>query len=703
MTNGTPPDADSDRQPRSYTTWNRLEPLHRDREMEETLRAEIADPAWLLSRQHQLGEFEGDDGGSPVAVDLDYAIDRASGVRLEAEKGTGYDPVDDGPLEALVERERVLTDDPPNARLRAETGMNFLSRLRSERRATGSPAQQLPTAADFPDFLLDMEDELLDGAGRRFALVMDDRVLDGYAVFDRLRTQLPTVVGASGPGAVTWADADPSELPRSASGALDSDTAYKRAVVDYVSWYTDLFDEPDEATGAAWDDVHLEYSFDVGTGASDTETVLEATEYPGGRLDWEAFSVDDDPTPIGRGDPDDTTAPPTETKVPTAVTFRGMPASRYWELEDANVNVAEIEAAPEDFSRLALVEMALVGGDEWFSVPLLVDVGSLVRFQSVSIRDTFGTEITLPATESETDEFSMFNLDVPGHPGAAVFVPPTLGTTLNGDTVERITFTRDEVANLAFAIEETVEGPLGDPLDRDEFDRPALTVATVNPAAVSDEEYVEFENEGDDVLDLDGYSVVVEWSGGSTPVHTFSNAEIPPQGSLRVVTGGRTEDDTAEEIHLEETAPVWNAHTDGSVTVYPASGSTPVIVERIEEHDATDPVYRIATDVLDHWFPLQPEQSGANEYRFETALLLDADTLDETVNAVPQPLGRILDPDVSVDETAITRAGTEVSRAFDLAEWHDGRTHVWSGRRRGVGRGEASSGLRFDFLDEPDG
>ena len=50
----------------SITSWMRLEPRSRDAEMNASLQARIYDPLWLLARQWQLGEFQGEDNGSPV-------------------------------------------------------------------------------------------------------------------------------------------------------------------------------------------------------------------------------------------------------------------------------------------------------------------------------------------------------------------------------------------------------------------------------------------------------------------------------------------------------------------------------------------------------------------------------------------------------------------------------------------------------------
>src|SRR6186713_1670113 len=50
------------------TIWNRLEGRPRAETFERALRAEVRDPLWMLTRQWQVGEFRGDDAGSPIVA-----------------------------------------------------------------------------------------------------------------------------------------------------------------------------------------------------------------------------------------------------------------------------------------------------------------------------------------------------------------------------------------------------------------------------------------------------------------------------------------------------------------------------------------------------------------------------------------------------------------------------------------------------------
>ena len=122
----------------SITSWMRLEPRSRDAEMNTSLQARVYDPLWMLARQWQFGEFQGEDNGSPV-----MARWRAESARL-TRYHAGTLPKDhvaarlyDGrrmPLETLVERETIRPTTNPTARpeklrLAAEAGQQFLRML----------------------------------------------------------------------------------------------------------------------------------------------------------------------------------------------------------------------------------------------------------------------------------------------------------------------------------------------------------------------------------------------------------------------------------------------------------------------------------------------------------------------------------------------------------------------------------------------
>ena len=60
----------------AVTLWNRLEGRARKEDFERSLRAEVRDPLWMLTRQWQVGEFKGEDAGSAAKARVQVATAR---------------------------------------------------------------------------------------------------------------------------------------------------------------------------------------------------------------------------------------------------------------------------------------------------------------------------------------------------------------------------------------------------------------------------------------------------------------------------------------------------------------------------------------------------------------------------------------------------------------------------------------------------
>ena len=95
----------------SITSWTRLEPFVRTENMQSALQARIYDPLWMLTRQWQTGEFQGEDTGSPIVARLRGESAQLTrylpGLTLTTPPaGQPYNPRRQ-PLEPLIEREAV--------------------------------------------------------------------------------------------------------------------------------------------------------------------------------------------------------------------------------------------------------------------------------------------------------------------------------------------------------------------------------------------------------------------------------------------------------------------------------------------------------------------------------------------------------------------------------------------------------------------
>lgn len=130
------------------------------------------------------------------------------------------------------------------------------------------------------------------------------------------------------------------------------------------------------------------------------------------------------------------------------------------------------------------------------------------------------------------------------------------------------------------------------------------------------------------------------------------------------------------------------------------------------EADATL-IYRLATEVPEHWIPLVPVHDPCTGTGALFGIQLERGTMIRTgldgVRHPIQPRGLLLRTDPAVapedetplrlEEEEVPREGAIVTRRYQFSRWLDGRSCLWLGRRKMVGRGEGSSGLRFDLAE----
>jgi hypothetical protein len=140
------------------------------------------------------------------------------------------------------------------------------------------------------------------------------------------------------------------------------------------------------------------------------------------------------------------------------------------------VNLGKLETQAHDLARLCLVEFAMVYSSDWFVVPLDVDVGSFTRVAELAYTTTFGDRYTVPLADDRgrAGRFRMFGTSVAGTDAVlpGLLVPPSARGVVEGAALEEVLLLRDEMANMAWAIEKRVQTVSGDPRARDDEPRP---------------------------------------------------------------------------------------------------------------------------------------------------------------------------------------------------------------------------------------
>jgi hypothetical protein len=220
----------------TITMWNRLEGRPRRHDFERALKAEIRDPLWMLTRQWQMGEFEGDDAGSPVFAKVHVETTRLSKYRAVGQTVEPFD--DDVPLEAKVERQPIpfgLAGQNMGYDIRLAMGRRWLKLIGGIEPGLGAKfIAALPVPAPDP-----ADAASAPVAGHRESwqalAAMAGRAMDGLALHDHL---------AAAPGNHAH------ELVALANPA--SAAAIETAETEFVAWYGDLFYQPAPGSPTVW-------------------------------------------------------------------------------------------------------------------------------------------------------------------------------------------------------------------------------------------------------------------------------------------------------------------------------------------------------------------------------------------------------------------------------------------------------------------
>ncbi|MEM9230425.1 MAG: hypothetical protein AAGB10_12535 [Pseudomonadota bacterium] len=604
----------------TVTLWNRLEGRPRTHDFDRALKAEVRDPLWMLTKQWQMGEFKGDDAGSPIKAK----------VHLDTTQITKYQPLggaveafpDDLPLEAEVERRPVPMQagtQPLSYDLRVLIGRRWLRLISAiEPGLLAKYIAAYPVPSPDPNDTAQVAVTAAPGVWSQMA-ALAGRAMDGYALYSHLK-------------------ADPAHRAHD-DITLDqpgSAAAIEAQEAGFVAWFERLIRQPEEGEDTAWQPPRLEYAFDVSAPRGAAEQHLVAEEYYQGHLDWYAFNIS--PSVDGLPDvepPDGEEAPPepaveashTRSFVPVPIRFDGMPHTRWWAFEDGKTNFGDIDPDTTEVNKLLLMEFALVFANDWFLMPFQVPAGTIAKVRGVSVTDTFGQRTWVEPTGSGADDdwqrWTMYSLETQG--GAdipadlSLVVVPSVPKIQESEAVEAVHMVRDEMANMVWGIETVVTAPTGMPIPGRRAGLDARrTISRIereaNPAEPEDEP-----------LENDARIRYRAMTG--VPEHWIPFLPVHRPGDTR-------------EIQLQRAA-------------------MPRIIE-----ESTAPIRKI---------------------RPRTQLLR---------------VGRDADPPTAyhVHEEEVPRAGAFITQSFQRTRWYDGEVLVWFGARKTTGRGERSSGLKFDQI-----
>ena len=587
------------------------------------LAASLADPLWLLARQWQFNEFAGEDAGTPLNLAFEVNGTQVDAFRAGNKAETPWQQLADGgvPIETRVEAEAAWETHP---RLRGEAGQHAL-------RMAAAPLRTALLAA-YPLDLKAPADADADRDGHRWSMLLRGRTIDSKLLAVELR---PLLDGAG----------ELASLPAAwALDDVDADAA-KAMLARWLRWLDALLYEG-TAPLASWQPNRMEYAFSLRAG----DTRLAADEYTDGHVDWDDFSARAADPPVEAIQ--QTFA--VRSRHPAPVRYPGMPAERFWEFEDGDVNFAGAEAGLTDLLRLSVTEFALTFGNDWFLVPIRLPVGWLHRVTRFVITDSFGIAAEAkPIANAQGTQWTLYSLTAEqGRLEHTLFLPDSLDGVQEGAVLEHTMLVRDEMANLAWAIERTVQGESGEPLDR-----------TAEAHTLAFQQHIEFK-------------------GGENSPQLVYRLQTPVPANWIPLMPVRD-----PQLNLADPLTIRLARF-GMKRFFPQP-SVGVI-------GSADPAYQAFIDRLD----AQPE-------------FIDRQALDESLLAYTfHPRGWLLrtDPRVAlpptdtlvIEEEEVPRIGATLRRKFQYARSSDGRTWLWIGRSKTAGRGQARSALRYDVAVKRD-
>lgn len=442
----------------SVTLWNRLEARPRTTDFARALKAQVRDALWMLSRQWQMGEFRGEDAGSPIGVKVQMTTSALQTYQPADQAPEAFD--DATPLEAKVERRSVpfiIEGHKVSLDLRVQMGRQWLKLVAKVGNYAQAYIQAYPIAMPDPESAGDVA-VCSHVEAWQVAAAMAGRCMDGADLYFYLKAD-----------ALHHAYDGIPVLPLHKQ-AIDA------AAQTFIAWFERLYLQPMPATDA-WVPDQLEYQFTCTAPWGTGEKTYNAQEYYQGRLDW--YVVDTAATPARGVSPlaaqqPDPRAVDTRSSLPAPIKFAGMPDTRWWAFEDGKTNFGDIRPDTTEIGKLLLMEFALVYANDWFILPYTLPAGSIAQVTGMAVTNVFGERLWVEAAGSKVGDtwqrWGMYEISnsADGADDPALLLLPTAPKVQEGDPTEEVLFIRDEIADMVWGIEKTVSLATGEPKRGDE-------------------------------------------------------------------------------------------------------------------------------------------------------------------------------------------------------------------------------------------
>jgi len=260
----------------AYTPQYRIATTAKDENNSDALAMRIADPLWMLGRQWQMGEFLGEDNGSPIQVKINAKKEHLNQYAFQEKKnnklvwGDKSIALDSIPPEVVVERmelqihslrekvrigqalEQLIKDNnKDDLDLNLDGWAQPMKTIPALRKAyelsnTRWKGKELPIS--------------IDEKSTRFLKLMQGKVIDGGKIMETI-------------------------------SALKLEIPKLKPIFDELEiWYKALFSQPttnDTKDNSSWSAHELVHKFQLSS--EDEKKKIDAPDYQSGHLDWYSF------------------------------------------------------------------------------------------------------------------------------------------------------------------------------------------------------------------------------------------------------------------------------------------------------------------------------------------------------------------------------------------------------------------------------
>lgn len=446
----------------TITAYNRLEATPRTTNFDRSLKAEVRDAMWMLTRQFQFGEFEGEDAASAVTSQIVGEHTTMDRLRFLKNSVSVYDQ--SVPLETHAERETLTA----NLFLAVQMGRYFVKLMRAN-------ALDASLGTFIAKYTLTYTIDHNDIEGQLLLRASTGRVFDGFNLHRDIQTP-------DGAGTVfeTWL-----------AGEGLAVASFKPLADAFVAWHARNYSQPINPADACWLPSQLEYQFAVSSPSvvERPQDSLIADQYSEGHLDWYSFDLDQQQKIVL--DPDPAPVAVTEQYVsfiPAPIKFKGMPLPRFWMMEDSQTDFGKIDTSVTGLLHLLLAEFGLIYSNDWFMLPYPLSINTVCEIKNMVITDVFGQHILIrPAgrgSETSWHRWAMFHHTDrnDGTRNTNVFyLAPAITKALESDPLEDVNMLRDEMANMVWGVESTVPSQAGRGVSGMEMARPEVEPAPFVP------------------------------------------------------------------------------------------------------------------------------------------------------------------------------------------------------------------------------